>query len=208
MAEHVPPDPTRTRSGRPGPGAVVLIGVLAAAVALVGCNRGPDTVADRDGGTRTGEPGTGRAPSTVSSTTSTTAPDPPPGPEPTVLGAQTPLVLGETGGAGGLEYPRPTSCDEVRSVVASDRFDDETTAALVGNDGIWLAVDIPSASADILFAAPDGGRRVVQVRDGGVYSDQTPQDIGLPTLRSEPTYAIARLSGDLTVESCTEEPAV
>jgi hypothetical protein len=208
MTERLHPATRPTTPRSRGLRSVAFVATVAAALALVGCNRGPDTVADRDGGARTGEPGTGRAPSTVSSTTSTTSPEPPPGPEPTVLGAQTPLVLGEVGGAGGIEYPRPTTCSEVQTLVDSDRFNDETTAALAGQEGIWLAVDVASTSADILMPDAEGGRRVVQVRDGGVYSDQTPQDIGLPTLRSDPTYAIARLSGDRTVESCSEGPAV
>jgi hypothetical protein len=208
-----PPSPARLAA------AVAVVAVVGVAALAAGC--GDDDESSGSSGTTTalaGEP----APTTAASTLPEPVPEAPPpdaGEATSPPGSEAPPateppdavaapdLLGVPGEFG-VAYPSGTTCAPVEALLGSPALTDAARAAVVGDDGVWLAVDQGSTSADVLFGPPTSESRLVTIRSGVVASSGPPSPAQSPALTPEESYAVTDVAPGGTITSCIEGPVV
>jgi len=105
----------------------------------------------------------------------------------------------------GMEYPDGTTCAEAEAAFAVMGQDTLIALAEGGGTWIWLAIDEPSASAD-LFSAPD--RTLVQIRGGEIAFEGEPDVADLPALGGDVSYATLTSDTENGITDCVDGPVV
>ncbi|MCD9624226.1 hypothetical protein [Rhabdothermincola salaria] len=178
-------------------GALGTLAVVVVVVAAVLVTRDGDRAAEQNLATveresTTTDPSTTTSTSTTlaSTTTTTVAPTTSLPPAPEILGSP---------GEWGMDYPSPLTCADVGAFMETlntEGFADASAA--VTGQGIWLAIDRPSLSADVWL--PYGpNRSLVYIRGGMVISRGEPSSDKFPALSGFDDYATADVvAGDVT----------